>query len=343
MALSRYEPLPVGRARTELAGIRPGVLAQPAPPGSLGRAFQRGALPGTGRTGLHLPPGGRLFVRTFPIVMALFLTLACANQTDTASGAVPQELTVFAATSLANAFPEIADAFVEEHPGASIAFNFAGSQRLRTQLEFGAGADVFASADRRQMDLAADAGLIVGDPLQFAGNELVVITPLVGGAENGEGVQALGALAGNGVKLALALPEVPVGGYSRALLQNLEADIQDLEPGYASRVLDNVVTLEPNVRGVLQKVALGEVDAGIVYRTDAATEYAAVKVAVVSLPQRSNIVAEYPIAVLRGAANPQMADEFVRFVLSEKAQTILSRYGFESPAAPQPSPPPEKR
>jgi molybdate transport system substrate-binding protein len=275
--------------------------------------------------------------------MALFPALACANQTDTASGAVPQELTVFAAVSLSNAFPEIADAFVEEHPGASIAFNFSGSQRLRTQLEFGAGADVFASADRRQMDLAVDAGLIAGDPLPFAGNELVVITPLAGVAENGESVQELGALARNGVKLALAMPEVPVGGYSRDLLRNLESDVPGLGAGYASRVLDNVVTLEPNVRGVLQKVALGEVDAGIVYRTDAATEYALGKVAVISLPDRSNIVAEYPIATLRGAANPQLADEFVRFVVSEKTQTILSRYGFESPAAPQPSPTSEKR
>ena len=270
-----------------------------------------------------------------PAIMALLLTAACAYQPDAASGEGSMDLTVFAAASLANAFPEIADAFVAEHPGASITFNFSGSQRLRTQLDFGAGADVVASADRRQMDLAVEAGLIAGDPTSFAGNSLVVIVPLPGttaGLNSAVKIQRLEDLAGNGVKLALALPEVPAGRYALALLRNLEAQYPALEPGYASRVMDNVVTLEPNVRGVLQKVALGEIDAGIVYRTDAATEYAAGKVQVVSIPQGSNIVAEYPIAVLRDAANPGLAKEFARFLLGERAQAILKSYGFKRPA-----------
>ena len=270
-----------------------------------------------------------------PVVMALLLTAACAYQPDAASGDGSRDLTVFAAASLASAFPEIADAFVAEHPGASITFNFAGSQRLRTQLDFGARADVFASADRRQMDLAVEAGLIAGDPAPFAGNSLVVIVPLPGGptgANSAVKIQKLEDLAGNGVKLALALPEVPAGRYALALLRNVEAQYPALEPRYASRVLHNIVTLEPNVRGVLQKVALGEVDAGIVYRTDAATEYAAGKVQVVSITQGSNIVAEYPIAVLRDAANPGLAKEFARFLLGERAQAILKSYGFKRPA-----------
>ena len=270
-----------------------------------------------------------------PVVMALLLTAACAYQPDAASGDGSRELTVFAAASLGNAFPEIADAFVAEHPGASVTFNFAGSQRLRTQLDFGARADVFASADRQQMDLAVEAGLIAGNPAPFAGNSLVVIVPVPGtlaGLNSAVTIQRLEDLAGNGVKLALALPEVPAGRYALALLRNLEAQYPALEPGYASWVMDNVVTLEPNVRGVLQKVALGEVDAGIVYRTDAATEYAAGKVQVVSIPQGSNIVAEYPIAVLRDAANPVLAKEFARFLLGERAQAILKSYGFKRPA-----------
>jgi molybdate transport system substrate-binding protein len=257
--------------------------------------------------------------------------MACANQSSAASSAGTGELTVFAAASLANSFPEIADAFEAEHPGASITFNFAGSQRLRTQLEFGAQADVFASADQRQMDLAVAADLISGVPVSFAENILVVITPLAGGTTNDERVNELDSLARDGVKLALAAPEVPAGAYSRELLRNLEANVVDLGPGYGSRVLENVVTHEPNVRGVLQKVALGEVDAGIVYRTDAATDYAAGKVDVVSIPVASNVVAEYPIAVLRDAAYPQLAEEFVRFVLGERSQTILNSYGFKSP------------
>ena len=270
-----------------------------------------------------------------PAIMALLLTAACAYQPDAASGDGSRDLTVFAAASLANAFPEIADAFVAEHPGASITFNFSGSQRLRTQLDFGAGADVFASADQRQMELAVEAGLIAGDPTSFAGNSLVVIVPLPGataGPNSAVKIQRLEDLAGNDVKLALALPEVPAGRYALALLRNLEAQYPALGPGYASRVVDNVVTLEPNVRGVFQKVALGEVDAGIVYRTDAATEYAAGKVQVVSIPQGSNIVAEYPIAVLRDAANPGLAKEFARFLLGERAQAILKSYGFQRPA-----------
>ena len=270
-----------------------------------------------------------------PVVMALLLTAACAYQPDAASGNGSRELTVFAAASLFNAFPEIADAFVAEHPGASVTFNFAGSQRLRTQLDFGARADVFASADRRQMDLAVEAGLIAGNPAPFAGNSLVVIVPLPGtlaGLNSAVNIQRLEDLASDGVKLALALPDVPTGRYALTLLRNLETQYPALGPGYASRVMDNVVTLEPNVRGVLQKVALGEVDAGIVYRTDAATEYAAEKVQVVSIPQGSNIAAEYPIAVLRDAANPGLAKEFARFLLGERAQAILKSYGFKRPA-----------
>ena len=281
-----------------------------------------------------------------PVVMALLLTAACAYQPDAASGNGSRELTVFAAASLFNAFPEIADAFVAEHPGASVTFNFAGSQRLRTQLDFGARADVFASADRQQMDLAVEAGLIAGKPAPFAGNSLVVIVPVPGTLarlNSAVTIQRLEDLAGNGVKLALALPEVPAGRYALALLRNLEAQYPALEPGYASRVMDNVVTLEPNVRGVLQKVALGEVDAGIVYRTDAATEYAAGKVQVVSIPQGSNIVAEYPIAVLRDAANPVLAKEFARFLLGERAQAILKSYGFKRPAPVESSSGPNQR
>ncbi len=281
-----------------------------------------------------------------PVVMALLLTAACAYQPDAASGNGSRELTVFAAASLFNAFPEIADAFVAEHPGASVTFNFAGSQRLRTQLDFGARADVFASADRRQMDLAVEAGLIAGNPAPFAGNSLVVIVPLPGtlaGLNSAVNIQRLEDLASDGVKLALALPDVPAGRYALTLFRNLETQYPTLGPGYASRVMDNVVTLEPNVRGVLQKVALGEVDAGIVYRTDAATEYAAGKVQVVSIPQGSNIVAEYPIAVLRDAANPVLAKEFARFLLGERAQAILKSYGFNRPAPVESSSGPNQR
>jgi len=252
------------------------------------------------------------------------------------SGVPTGELVVFAAASLADIFPEIADAFQRAHPGTSVHFSFAGSQRLRAQLEYGAKADVFASADPRQMDLAMGSQLISGSPVQFASNRLVVITPLADGPDtpaNGARVRELGDLAREGVKLALALPEVPVGVYTRAVLQNLADRADEFGPDYPERVLANAVTLELNVRGVVQKVILGEVDAGVVYWTDTRTAYASSRVAVLPIPKGANIVAGYPIATLRDSANPALGEAFLRFILMEQSQTILRGHGFGAPAA----------
>ena len=242
------------------------------------------------------------------------------------------ELVIFAAASLAEVFPELATAFEKANPGVSVRLNFAGSQRLRTQLEFGATGDVFVSADERQMSLAVNAGLVSGDPAPFASNSLVVITPIAG-EPGSEKVQILDDLASPGVKLALALHDVPVGVYSREMLGNLERGAYGFDAGYSQKVLNNAATLEPNVRSVVQKVVLGEVDAAVVYMTNSTTGYAAAKVRTIPIPEGANVAAGYYAAALKDADNPESAGAFIRFVQEETAQAILARHGFGPAAA----------
>ncbi len=207
--------------------------------------------------------------------------------------------------------------------------DFGGSQRLRSQLEFGAKADVFASADNLQMDQAVAAGLTIGPAAEFAANTLVVIAMPEGL------VRDLADLARPGVRLILAHGSVPVGSYSRRALRNLaQDDTLGLGSRFEEDVLANLVSEEPNVRNVVQKVVLGEVDAGIVYQTDVTVARTAGVVRVIPIPSASNVSAQYPIAVLRHASEAGLAREFVRFVLSEAGQRRLKEYGFGAPLPP---------
>jgi molybdate transport system substrate-binding protein len=224
---------------------------------------------------------------------------------------------VFAASSLTEAFGEIALAFEADHPGTKVEASFAGSQVLRTQIEQGARADVFASADLEHASALAGAGLL-GPPRVFARNRLVVVVP--GEAAR---VASLAGLARPGTRIVVAGPAVPAGRYAAEALRRLDGE-GGLGPGFGARVLANVVSEETNVRAVLSKVALGEADAGFVYRTDAAT--AGGKVRVLELP--AGVVAEYPIGVLRRARDRQAAEAFVEMVLGERGQAILRRHGF---------------
>ncbi|MDA0264341.1 MAG: molybdate ABC transporter substrate-binding protein [Chloroflexi bacterium] len=236
------------------------------------------------------------------------------------------KLRVFAASSLTEAFTDIAAGFEAENPGITVQLDLGGSQRLRSQLEFGAKADVFASADQLQMDQAAALGLTAGAAVDFASNSLVVI------ASPGGAVRGLPDLAKPGVTLALAQSNVPVGSYTRQALRNLANDASlGLGNGFDAGVLSNVVSEEPNVRIVAQKVALGEVDAGIVYSTDVPAARTTGDVRVIDIPPGANVSARYPIAALRDASEPGLAQDFIAFVLSEAGQRTLSGYGFGSP------------
>lgn len=260
------------------------------------------------------------------VLTAFFLVPILACSPGAASGGANQKLTVFAASSLTQAFQEIATIFERENPGVTITFNFAGSQQLRTQLVHGAQADVFASADRVQMDAVVDAGLAGGDPVSPVSNSLVVIAF----AQNQE-VASLRDLARPRAKVVVAQPEVPAGAYARTVIGAL-ASSPHYGPEYAEQVMGNVVSEETNVRNVAQKVALGEADAGIVYRTDALVADIAQRTGIIPIPGQFNVKATYPTVPLVGSSQPDIARRFIDFALSDRGQQVFSRYGF-SPAS----------
>ena len=294
--------------------------------------------------------------------IVLTAALGCATGTaaplpaGAGNGAVEDqirgELTVFAAASLSGAFEEMADAFAEAYPEVSVVINFDGSQRLRTQLEHGARAGVFASADWEQMDAVAADGLVEGQPVNFARNQPVFLVnsafaakleqqkaagsapaQAVAAERPAAGALTLADLARPGVKIVLALPEAPVGRYSQAVIDRM-GDSPLFGPDYRGRILDNVVSRETNVRSVAQKVALGEADAGMTYRTDALPPYVAQRVRALTIPDSLNVTAHYPIAALREAAAPEPARAFIDFVRSAQGQAILEQYGFQPPLSP---------
>jgi molybdate transport system substrate-binding protein len=252
--------------------------------------------------------------------LARFLLLAALL--GSASVGAAQTLTVAAASSLTEAFEEIAAAF-EAATGTPVDLGFAGSSTLAAQIVQGAPFDLFASANEAQMGVVRDAGLVDGEPTLFARNELVVIA-----AEDGP-VRTLADLAAEGTLLVLAGPEVPVGAYARTSLARLDATLGD---GFEARVRANIVSEEPNVRQVASKVVLGEADAAIVYATDAAILDG---VRTIAIPAGANVQAAYPAAVLTDARDPDLAHSFLVFLGSDAARAILAARGF-APGDPAP-------
>ena len=267
----------------------------------------------------------RSIVVAAAVLAAMLIALACAPA-GRSSGDAESTLTVFAAASLAESFQALAAAFEDDHPGVRVAFNFAGSQTLRTQLEHGAEADVFASANWQHMAQVKESGLLGNVPEYFAANRLAVVAPA-----DSDAVQSLADLARPGVSIAIAAEEVPAGAYTRESLALLGTS--DAFPGdYASVVLSNVVTNETSVRGVAQKVALGEVDAGIVYETDALAAQYAGAIRTLEIPLQFNPAAQYPIAALSSTDELETALEFIKFVQGDSGQAILRDHGFVPPA-----------
>jgi len=232
---------------------------------------------------------------------------------------------VFAASSLTNAISDIAREFEKVHPEVTLNLDFGGSRRLRSQIEFGATPVVFASADHLQIDALVAAELVFGQPVNFIFNSLVVIaTP------NGP-VKEISDLAKPDVRVVLAHGSVPVGKYSRQMLGNLASDkTLELGLGFKNKVLANLVSEEPNVRFVTQKVALQEADAGIVYQTDVATAQIIGDIEVITIPRSANVQAQYPMVVIRDTSKPEIAQSFLQFVLSEVGQRLLIEHGFTS-------------
>lgn len=256
-----------------------------------------------------------------PLAALPALALLAAAQ----PAAPPRSLTVFAAASLTKAFGDLADTLRKRTPGLEITFNFAGSQELALQIEQGAAADVFASADPRWMASVRDSGLVEGTPRIFAHNRLVVITPAAAP------LARLEDLARPGVKIVLAADAVPVGRYARRALAGIP-QLEGFAADFEQRALGNIVSNEEDVKAIVAKVQLGEADAGIVYVSDV-TPAVAPHVRRIEIPDAANVIADYPVAALRHARNPQAARAFVALLLSPTGQRVLQANGFIAASA----------
>lgn len=265
----------------------------------------------------------RLLLTLLIVVLAACSPVAAPGAAAPAPGAAAPQLTIFAAASLTEAFATLAADFSATTP-ATVVFNFAGSQQLAQQLLSGAPADLFASANQKQMAVAVTGGSIDAATVQpFAGNRLVLVTP----ADNPAGLQTVSDLATPGLKLVLADAAVPVGQYALDMLANASA-APEFTPTFDDAVLANVVSYEDNVRAVLTKVMLGEADAGIVYTSDVVGA-ARDQVQMIDIPDALNIAAVYVIAPVANSSQPELAQAFVDFVRSDAGQSILESYGFQ--------------
>ncbi|TMD82030.1 MAG: molybdate ABC transporter substrate-binding protein [Chloroflexi bacterium] len=247
-----------------------------------------------------------------PIGIAILLA-ACAsgNAPGATASAVSGSITVFAASSLTNAFTRIGADFEKAHPGAMVHFNFAGSSTLVAQIQQGAIGDVFASADQPTMQKLVDTGLVSGPPSVFARNHLQIVVA----AGNPRHVNGLADLSRPGLVVVLCAPAVPCGRYAGQALR-------------AAAVTVRPASQETEVKAVVSKVALGEADAGIVYVTDVKAAGAGVQG--VEIPARFNVTADYPIAVLKDSQDVGLARAFIGYVLANGQET-LGRDGFASP------------
>jgi molybdate transport system substrate-binding protein len=225
--------------------------------------------------------------------------------------ALEGDITVFAAASLTDAFTELGTTFESENQDVSVELNFGASSALREQILAGAPADVFASANTSNMDQVVEGGA-ASDPQDFVTNLLEIAVP----AGNEAGVTGLDDYANPDLLVGLCAEEVPCGEFGREALAN-------------AGVTPSIDTNEPDVRSLLTKIEAGDVDAGIVYVTDVMA--AGDTVEGIEIPADDNVVATYPIAALTDAANPDTADAFVEFVLSDDGQKILDSYGFDTP------------
>ena len=244
-----------------------------------------------------------------PLAAVVALTLTCCALTSCGKADPETSLTVFAAASLKKSFETIGKDF-EEETGTDVTFSFAGSSGLVEQMKSGAPAQVFASADEPTMDTASQAGL-VQEPQIFATNTLTIAVP----EGNPANIASLETLTRPGVKVAVCAPAVPCGNATKQVLDRAGVTLTP-------------ATEESKVTAVLTKVESGQVDAGLVYVTDAR---ASDKVEAVDFPQAAEVVNRYSIAVTSQGKKTASAAQFVEFVLSDRAQQVLHANGFGQP------------
>lgn len=251
---------------------------------------------------------------TRPATTAAAMTTATTPPTTapTTGGGVSGEVTVFAAASLTESFTEIGEAFQAANPEATVTFNFAASSDLVNQISQGAPADVYASADTANMTKLTDAGGAAGAPVPFAANRLEILVE----PGNPEGIGTVADLANPDLIVVTCAPEVPIGRYSAEVFAKAGVTVTPK-------------SLEENVRGIVNKVTLGEADAGVVYATD--VRAAGSSGQGVAIPDDLNVIATYPIALTAAAPNPAGGQAFLDYVVSPAGQATLGRYGFAAP------------
>ncbi|MGO9384619.1 MAG: molybdate ABC transporter substrate-binding protein [Mycobacterium sp.] len=252
--------------------------------------------------------------------MLIAVLVACSSKSPSSSPSQASQpsqpssgsIMVFAAASLKPAFTQISQQFKTDNPGRSVEFEFAGSSELATQLTQGATADVFASADTAQMDTVAKAGLLAGNPTNFASNTLVIVTA----PGDPKKIGSFADLAKPGLNVVICQKPVPCGSAT-----------QRVEDSTGVRL--NPVSEELSVTDVLNKVTTGQADAALVYVTDAKS--AGDKVTTVNFPEAAGAVNVYPIVVLKKAHLPTLAQKFADLVTSDTGQKILAQLGFAKP------------
>ena len=246
-------------------------------------------------------------------ISAALVLGACRDGSSGAGGDEEVELTVSGASSLTAAFTDIGATFEDANPGVTVTFNFGPSDGLATQINEGAPVDVFASASSTWMDAVQDGGPGVTGRTDFARNKLAIIVP----ADNPAGIESLEDLTEDGVQLVLAAEGVPAGDYAREIFA---------KAGISDAAIANVVSNEEDVKAVITKVLAGDADAGIGYVTDVTPELAD-QISLVTIADDVNVIATYPIAVVTGSKEADLAQRFVDYVLGDGQQT-LADYGF---------------
>ena len=257
------------------------------------------------------------------VLLCMISGTGCGGSGGDAQGAEPSEeeqVTVLAASSLTDAFEELAGTFEEQNPGTEVRTSFAASSELLAQIQQGAPADVFASASEKNMDTAVNEDL-VGEASVFARNRPVVIVP----TDNPAGIEGFEDLDEADAQIVLAEEGVPIADYAMEVLANANAEYGS---GFEEDVMDKVVSREANVRAAANRVALGEADATFVYASDVTPDIRD-GVEVVEIPDEVNVVATYPIASVRASENPELAQAWVDLVLSDEGQDVLEEHGFE--------------
>jgi len=252
-------------------------------------------------------------------ILIMLVLLACLSPALAEEG---ERLTVFCGAGLTGALSEIGGIY-ENATNISVEFNFDGAPALRSQIEQGAYADIFIPADLKHMNALKSEGFINNSTVEvFARNKVAIIVP----NDNPASITGLKDLASPGVKILMGTKDLPVGGYALQVLDKLAAD-PEYGPAYRESVLSNVVSQETTVNSIVSKIALGEADAGFAFISDVSPQMVG-KVTRILIPEKYNVVGDFPVAVLSQSKYPVEAQAFLDMIMSTEGQSILGKYGF---------------